>query len=1036
MDADFHTKGPNPWLDMTRYGGYIGPNYNAAATTCSISASSTTATCASASDFVNGNGIFILGAGPAPVIATPQAPTVTPYFQGGSTTRNYCVTDRDWAGGLTPCGPVGTTTTAPASMALANYSIASWNFNTSTHTYTLTTSAAHNMPTTASPISSEPYAQVEIQSGSANSGICEGAYSLTAVPSATTLQFQRNELVNDPGCSGGTLRIQPKIVVTWASSYAYAVQSASCSGGTATIAITPGLNGPSTIPGLKWVVPGNQKMVIAGVADTHYNGNYTMGGFGTGQTTVTYSLGSCTGVTNVGAGGTLSIVPGKAVKNHLIYECTGAACALPANAANYSIVGVATGNDNYFEDKGWAVLASAVDTGAPSTAPTSAINEYLDTTISSGGGATSLTLAAAAATSVTNVGAWHDNVPNLLEACAALPASPGNSNSGHILVPASTSLFQYFPMIANFDMTGSYGTVSRNCPAGTTIDFGAIPYLDGAILPGKATNFQGGYGGTNCGASFYEMSAALTCLSGYSYPMIYFEPEQASANYFANLVLTPNQAYQSGLYIDQQMDTDGTTGLHFYNVHVNGGIHAYPVVDKAGFGQFWDYGGWSATGGNFAESRDFIIQPNCAGAPYQPTNPVLPYIVTTNNTYHFGTMQISSCGLSTGIFGSNVTFNNMLTEGPAGPAFKVNLLPYGLSSITFNQASYSDYTGGSATPYFDLTNSGVNSADFNYTACANGWQPLLETNSAISYNGIHVKLSQGGCSAGVGYPAGAGVVYENLTNNQWIWNGTQLSIGGAGKISAGQIVTPGVAPSVSASTSCSGIPVAGTYTYGVVAWDASSNPLTGTGGATKAGPASSGVSLNGTTQCAVISQPTLPAGTAYWAVVRVSGPAASNVVWATGSYCSNGAGFIPVSTTTIIDQSTTVCGSQPSINTTSLQIITTSGVYGNLTGSTIGTFFNCNSTASPAVCGSAPTGLVQVAAAATTLTVNTTAVTANSRFALTYVTTGAGCTPAPGNIASLLPPYVSGIGAGTSFTMTLPVAPTTNAACISYTIEN
>ena len=250
IDADFHTKGPNPWLDVTRYGGYIGQNYNAAATTCSINASSTAATCASASDFANGHGILILGAGPAPVIATPQAPTVTPYFQTGSTTRNYCVADRDWAGGLTPCGPVGTTTTAPASMALANYSIASWSFNTSTHTYTLTTSASHNMPTTATPISSEPYAQVEIQSGSSNSGICEGAYSLTAVPSATTLQFQRNELNSDPGCSGGTLRIPPRVIVTWASSYTYAVQSATCSGGTATITITPGLDGPEHDSGI------------------------------------------------------------------------------------------------------------------------------------------------------------------------------------------------------------------------------------------------------------------------------------------------------------------------------------------------------------------------------------------------------------------------------------------------------------------------------------------------------------------------------------------------------------------------------------------------------------------------------------------------------------------------------------------------------------------------------------------------------------------------------------------------------------------
>src|SRR5260370_14213236 len=149
IDADFQTKGPDPWLDVTRFGGYIGPSYNAPATTCSIAAGSASASCAAASDFQNGHGMLMLGAGPAPAIATPQAPTVTPLFQVGVTQRNYCVADRDWAGGLTPCGPVGATTTAPASMALQSYAITgTWTF--SNGIYTVTTSSAHNMPTTAS----------------------------------------------------------------------------------------------------------------------------------------------------------------------------------------------------------------------------------------------------------------------------------------------------------------------------------------------------------------------------------------------------------------------------------------------------------------------------------------------------------------------------------------------------------------------------------------------------------------------------------------------------------------------------------------------------------------------------------------------------------------------------------------------------------------------------------------------------------------------------------------------------------------------
>src|SRR5262249_20413427 len=151
----------------------------------------------------------------------PQAPTVTTYFQTGATTRTYCVADRDWAGGITPCGPVGTTSNAPSSMALASYSISGWSFNASTHTFTVTTSTAHNMPTAASGVSSEPYAQIEIKGGTTNSQYCEGAFSLTAVPSATTFQFTRNELNSDPGCSGGTMRVQPRVTLVWDSHYTY-----------------------------------------------------------------------------------------------------------------------------------------------------------------------------------------------------------------------------------------------------------------------------------------------------------------------------------------------------------------------------------------------------------------------------------------------------------------------------------------------------------------------------------------------------------------------------------------------------------------------------------------------------------------------------------------------------------------------------------------------------------------------------------------------------------------------------------------------
>jgi hypothetical protein len=923
-------------------------------------------------------------------------------------------------------------------MLLASYGISSWSWKQSTQTMTITTSSPHNMPTTKSGMQSEPYAQVEIQAGSTGNKTCEGAFSLIAVPSATTLQFQRHELTNNPSCSGGTLRIAPEVTLKWDSHYTYSIRSASCSGNVAKIAISPGIYGPGGTLASTWVVPWFVTAVVSGVLDSHYDGKWTIGHYGTGGTPVTFGIGSCSGVGNVGAGGTLSIVPGKAVKNHLIYECTGSSCALPANAPNYSLVGVAQGNDGYFVDRGWAINPANVDAGdVPTTAPTRALNEYLDSTITSGGGTTTLTLANAASTSVSSAKAWHDNVPNLLAACAALPADTSGANSGHIIVPVANSLYSYFPIIANFDMTGAYGQNPRNCNA-LTIEFGPTTWLDGAILPGKGENFQGGFGGTNCQASFYVMGSALSCFQGYSYPLVYVEPEQGSSNSFKDVQFSPTQSYQTGLLIDEQLNGDGPVSLRFDNTHVNGGIHSIPVIDRTGFGQFWDYGGWGNAGGNFSESIAFLIQPLCGMPSYQPWTPApMPYILRTNNSYSFGVMQVDSCGISSGNFGTNVVFNNLLTEGPAGPAVKINLLPYGLSGISFNQGDYADFTGGAATPYFDLTNSNVGSAEFLYTACANATQPLLQTNSANSYKGIHVRLGQNACSAGVGYPAGASVVFENLVHGLAIWNGTQLSLAGSSRLAAGQISDPSVAPTVTVSTNCTGHPPAGTYTYGVVAWDASSNVTAGTGGSTKPGPASAAVTLDGATQCALISQPPLPAGTVYWGAVRVSGPSGAGyqVHAANGSNGVNS--FLSVSSfLTITDQANFVAGNQPQVNNSSLQLVTPAGLFGNVQGNTIGTIFNCDSTASPAACGSAPTGLVQVAASVATLTVNTAAVTANSRFAFTYVTAGKGCSQPPANIASLLPPYVSAIVPGKSFSIVLPVAPTRNPACISFLIEN
>jgi hypothetical protein len=514
--------------------------------------------------------------------------------------------------------------------------------------------------------------------------------------------------------------------------------------------------------------------------------------------------------------------------------------------------------------------------------------------------------------------------------------------------------------------------------------------------------------------------------------MVYFEPETSSNNLFQNIVFLGVQNYQTALYYDAQLNGDGVVSQRLDNVHASGASLSYPVIDKGGFGRFWNFGGWNAPSSNFSNGIDYQVTQNC-GMPSFVVNGSgsMVYIFNTEMTYSFGTFQVDNCGLGAGYFGYNVYFHQMLSESAAGPAFKVNTLPYGLSGITFDQGTYSDPVGGFASPYFDLTNAAVSGSEFNYMECGTGYQPLLETGTAsVNYQGVIAKGNQGVCSGGIG---AINYRFDNMSTNGGTISGYNTTLTNGSQIGAGQIANPTAAPTVTVLTGggCGGFPSAGTYTYGVTALD-SQAVGNSSGHETLVSTASAGVAMDGATQCAQINEPALPTGSVYWYAYRLSGPGS-------GSRAANNGSTVltPVTAATIVDSRSFTSGqSVPISNTTLLNIISPSGVSGVLQGSTISTQANCSATASPAICGTAPAGLVQVAAAATTLVVDTTAVTANSRFSFTYVTTGTGCSAAPGNIGSLLHPYVSAIAAGTSFTITLPVAPTTNPVCVSYTVEN
>lgn len=98
---------------------------------------------------------------------------------------------------------------------------------------------------------------------------------------------------------------------------------------------------------------------------------------------------------------------------------------------------------------------------------------------------------------------------------------------------------------------------------------------------------------------------------------------------------------------------------------------------------------------------------------------------------------------------------------------------------------------------------------------------------------------------------------------------------------------------------------------------------------------------------------------------------------------------------------------------------------------------NCSSAASPAVCGAAAAGSFVIAAAGTSVVVNTTAVTANSQiFVQEDETLGTklGVTCNTGILAN--PPAISARTAGTSFTVSITAGLAVNPVCFSYHIVN
>jgi hypothetical protein len=204
FDADFHAKGPNPYYDVTRFGGYVANGVQT--TTGSITVGTKNLTLTGAIDFANGHGILITGAGPATALATPTGVAVTPQSVTGATSYSYCVVAEDYAAGRTACSVAGSTTTGSATLGLLTAGTLS-SCNRANGTVTCTTTAAHNLSVNSF---------INILRGSTADPSFETTATVITVPNSTTFTFGQIGALDATGTvTAGTLQAVARNLVQW-----------------------------------------------------------------------------------------------------------------------------------------------------------------------------------------------------------------------------------------------------------------------------------------------------------------------------------------------------------------------------------------------------------------------------------------------------------------------------------------------------------------------------------------------------------------------------------------------------------------------------------------------------------------------------------------------------------------------------------------------------------------------------------------------------------------------------------------------------
>jgi hypothetical protein len=803
IDADFRTKGPDPWYDISRYGGYAAGYPFAPTTTGSISSGSATLTTPTAFDILNGQYVTVYGAGPAATIYAPGAAVPVSTITVTSNVATLSV-GTDWA-----CSSAQNITISGSSDSAFNATFTPV-LNTGANSCTFNIAHANCNPCTigggATVVGSPPFL-------TAVQGILNGAtiynYKIVAEDMFGGLSAASAPIT----ITNGAATLGPNSVTIAASGCS---RSAA---GLTTITTTAAHNFQVGVP----------VFIVAGsTGDSSFEGQAVINTTPT-STTFTYFQYGAPAKANSCTGGTVKVVAKNIIRwnqrftsiiGHWIYRCTGTGCS------SYTLVGHSDGVDGAFIDYGLTGgLPNApgyVPQGVPPAAPT---NEWLSAKVNSGGGTTTLTLSASATNTVSGATVLHDNTPAILAVCAAMGGSSGEG--GTIYIPDAGGAV--FPITTILDMRPACSTSIKILQAGRIS-------TTASLIPQRGIDWEGAPQGG--GGAFPSFSGKYQAqIIGNAYPQIFQTGTTAVQATFENLSVGCNRAYQSCYFQDDTWSAG--TNMTFRNFSAGGNPGCFPVRFGGQFFYLFDTVFFSngAAIANWGVPEPFI-NTIAFGVGNGPQS-LASNLTLKTATFAGGGIVFDSQGQNIGSFAS-IKCVDCLLETAITPFMRFSTANSNFNgeSLHIEFMTFADSAGGGAMPMLDFAGSGPFTDVKVYgAACANGGAPLFAMGANLS---LVTQIDVSGTSAcAIAAP-------QSVASASGSFGQTGVSASGTGSFSF--LMSTPSAPVVAISGATG--PAAGTYTYEILANDLNGNT-------TLASPQSSSITVNGS-QGVLLSWTNLP----------------------------------------------------------------------------------------------------------------------------------------------------------------------------------